>query len=385
MIDAVSVPLSIDRGAPRVLRISITGIDLSLSGTSWHAQVRLYPDAAGAPVVDLPQTTDGTVSGVRLAGTDLTGLLPVSFLDVQVAGSVNFPPASEVGDNADLAWDLFVTVPGLPSTKWIAGPVAVVGTVTKEATPAPLVAVPLNGGSDYALQFVAATVSIGMATIDQLSDLVARAKAEADRSEAAVNYGGLRITSMSVSPSQAEAGATVATVTVAYTLTRNPTAQTINGGAVANPVTARSVSYSNIGGTTNFALVVTDSAAPGGAASASQTASITFLNKGHAGTITTSNGAAVTSAAVNGMSQSWFADVVGRTLSFATAADGYIWYSQPASLPDPTAFKLGGFAVTPGIATRSHTTATGQTVLYRDFLLSDLVAAGTNVLLEVIA
>ncbi|WBO23925.1 hypothetical protein [Sphingomonas abietis] len=383
MIDAVSVPLSIDRGAPRVLRISITGIDLSLAGTSWHAQVRLYPDAAGAPVVDLPQTTDGTVSGVRLAGTDLTGLLPVSFLDVQVAGSVNFPAASEVGDNADLAWDLFVTVPGLPSTKWIAGPVAVVGTVTKEATPAPLVAVPLNGGSDYALQFVAATVSIGMATIDQLSKLVARAKAEADRSEAAVNYGGLRITGMSVTPAQAELGSTVSSVAVAWSIAGTPTAQTLEGAAVS--AGNRSATFANVSASNTYDLAVTDANAPGAPRSDSASASIAFLNKGHAGTITTSNGAVLTSAAVNGMSQSWFADAVSRTLSFTTTADGYVWYSQPASLPDPATFKLGGFAVTPGIATRSHTTATGQAVLYRDFLLSDLVAAGTNVLLEVIA
>lgn len=197
-------------------------------------------------------------------------------------------------------------------------------------------------------------------------------------------YAGLRITGMSVNPTQAEIGSTVSSVALAWSISGTPTAQTIDGASV--PAGSRSATITNVSASHTYALAITDATAPGGAKSDSASASIAFLNKGHAGIINKTDDATITSADVNGMAQAWFADgTISRSLSFTTAAAGYLWYSQPASLPIPSAFKVGGFAVTPVSTTRSHMTATGQTVLYRDFLLSDLIAAGTNVLLEVIA
>jgi hypothetical protein len=184
----------------------------------------------------------------------------------------------------------------------------------------------------------------------------------------------MHISSMTVTPPQAEIGRPLLRSRCAWALNRNPTSQTMNGVGVSNPVTSRGISFSNVTATTNYTLVSTDSAAPGGASSDTLTKGIVFLNKGHAGTINKSDGATLTSTDVNGMSQSWFADAVSRTLSFTTSADGYVWYSQPASQADPTTFKLGGFAATPIKTTRTHTTATGQTVSYNDFRLSDITS-----------
>jgi len=204
-----------------------------------------------------------------------------------------------------------------------------------------------------------------------------------------INYslGGLAmsIIGLAATPSQAEIGSTVPTVTLTWALNHAPTGQTINGVALSDQVNARSKTYSNVTANTNYTLVATDAAAPGGATSDTKTVSIAFLNKGHAGTINKADGATLTSADVNGMSQSWFADSISRTLTFTTTADGRVWYSQPASQADPTTFKINGFVVTATKTTRAHTTATGQTAFYKDFLLSDILSPGAAIVLEVFA
>jgi hypothetical protein len=196
----------------------------------------------------------------------------------------------------------------------------------------------------------------------------------------ALNYTGMHITSMTVSPPQAEIGASV-NVNVHWTLNRSPTAQTMNGASI--PSGSRDFGASNVTTSTNYTLVSTDASAPGGASSDTKTAGIVFLNKAHAGTINKADGTTLTSGDVNGMSQSFFDISRAGVHSFTTAADGYIYYSQSAGLSDPS-FKVGGFSATPIKTTRNHTTATGHTELFNDFRLSDIVSAGTNVLLEVI-
>jgi hypothetical protein len=198
----------------------------------------------------------------------------------------------------------------------------------------------------------------------------------------ALNYSGMHITSMSVSPPQAEIGSSV-NLNVHWTLNRNPTDQTMNGATI--PSGYHDLGVNGVTVSTDYVLVSTDASAPGGPSSDTQTRSITFLNKGHAGTINKSDGGSLNSGDVNGMSQVWFADQVTRTLSFTTGADGCVWYSQPASQADPTTFRIGGFSATPVKSTRIHTTATGQSFSYNDFRLSDITAAGTPVVLEVIA
>lgn len=112
-------------------------------------------------------------------------------------------------------------------------------------------------------------------------------------------------------------------------------------------------------------------------------ASVRFFNKGHAGIVDKAGGIASTDA--NGMSQSWWADSISRSLAVPVQAAGYVWYSQPASQADPSAFKVNGFAVTGTKTLRNHTTATGQIVQYADFRLSNRLNAGPAINLEIIA
>jgi len=193
--------------------------------------------------------------------------------------------------------------------------------------------------------------------------------------------GGLSITSFTVTPSQIETGDSQ-DVTAAWTIAGTITGQTLEGVAVT-PISDREKVFTAVSASNEYNLAVENTAAPGGTASDTAAATVTVLQKGHAGTINKTTG--ITSLEVNGMAQAWFASGITRTLSFTTAEDGYLWYSQPASQADPSTFKLGGFTISPTKTTRTHTNAHGMDASYKDFLLSDFVPAGTAIVLEVIA
>ncbi len=205
----------------------------------------------------------------------------------------------------------------------------------------------------------------------------------------ALEYGsGLQITSFTVTPSIIEAGGS-ANIAIAGAISGAVTSFSVSdsaGGAIATsgPASGFTGTKNGVNSARTLTLTAQNTGAPGGTDTKTRTATIAFANKGHAGTI--NKAAGITSAEVNGMSQSWFATALARTLTFTTAADGRLWYSQPASQADPSAFKIGGLTISPDKFTRDHVTATGQTVSYRDFLLSGgVVSAGTTITLEVIA
>jgi len=202
---------------------------------------------------------------------------------------------------------------------------------------------------------------------------------------AALEYPGMKITSLSVVPAQAEIGATV-TANLTVTLTKDPTAQSVNGAAVPNPVTARTLAVPNVTVTTVFQWSVTDADAPGGPASDNKSVTLAFLNKGHAGFIDKADAATLTAGEVNGMAASWFATPADRTINLVAGGDGFLWFVQPANQPDPAAFKVNGFNVVPVKSTHNHLPATPDAVAtsYNFFRLSARLAAGAAVTLQVL-
>lgn len=230
---------------------------------------------------------------------------------------------------------------------------------------------------------------------DQQSDVaIARVTrdAMADLSDAIVrlSYGGLNVGPLTANPSIAEAGSTVASVALAWTITgAAPTVQTLTrtgGAATALVATDRAKNVvANLVADTAFTFTATDGNAPAGAIGASRTvtATLRFRQKGHAGIVDKSAG--ITSAEANALVSSWWAESTARTLSITAEAAGYLWYSQPASQPDPSAFKVNGFAVNAVKTLRNHTNASGRIEQYADFLLSNRLAVGTVANLETIA
>ncbi len=225
-------------------------------------------------------------------------------------------------------------------------------------------------------------VAIARVTRDPMADL--------SDAIARLGYTGLNVRGFIATPAIAEVGSTVANTALAWTIDGvAPTVQTLTrtGGAATALVAsdrAKNVA-ADLTANTTFTLTATDTAAPAGAIGATKTATATlrFLQKGHAGVV--DKAGVMTSADANALASSWWAEGIARTLTVTAQAAGYLWYSQPAAQPDPSQFKANGFTVNAVKSLRAHVTATGQTVQYADFLLSNRLAAGAVVTLEIFA
>jgi hypothetical protein len=151
MIEPAKLDLGADRWTLFSTTLAFLGVDFT--GAVFAAQIRLTPDAAGPPLVDLATVVLANAQGVRLAyaGTDTVanhiaagrlaevpdGMLAGDNLELsQVVLRVNeatmeglpLPPAR--GDDFELAWDLHVTVGG-EKRKWIGGRFVVRAGVTQ--------------------------------------------------------------------------------------------------------------------------------------------------------------------------------------------------------------------------------------------------------------
>lgn len=152
MINPGYVALPADRRTPFTATLRLKGVDLT--GAALAAQVRLYPDAAGAPLIDLAQVMSGSAEGVRIiyAGTDtvanhitagrltdtpkgLTGAdsLALTLLGLRVNETTmeDLPESSPPGRDVTLAWDIHITPSGELKAKWFAGPFVVRAGVTR--------------------------------------------------------------------------------------------------------------------------------------------------------------------------------------------------------------------------------------------------------------
>lgn len=109
MINAGRLDLRVNRHTAFVYKIDLVGFNLGEVGATFRAQVRLYPDAPGAPLLAfVPGGAPVEIQNV--AGTIENGV-PVSTLRMlaQYAGAIaTLPPAPETGDDLTLAWDLLI-------------------------------------------------------------------------------------------------------------------------------------------------------------------------------------------------------------------------------------------------------------------------------------
>lgn len=142
-----------DRNVSFVETISRVGVNLT--GASFAAQVRLYPDAPGAPPITMTVTLlyggTATVSAHIAAGrltaeiysliNPASGVLYASgdsvvisvlelFIDDSGMVAPYVPAAREAGDDVMMAWDMVITPSGSPADKWFFGEFRVRGTVT---------------------------------------------------------------------------------------------------------------------------------------------------------------------------------------------------------------------------------------------------------------
>lgn len=152
MINPGYVALAADRRTPFTATLRLKGVDLTDAVLA--AQVRLYPDAAGDPLINLAQVGTSSAEGVRIiyAGTDTvtnhiaagrlqsvpTGMatgdsMVLTLLGIRVNETTmeGLPESSPPGRDVTLAWDAHITPSGGLKGKWFAGPFIVRAGVTR--------------------------------------------------------------------------------------------------------------------------------------------------------------------------------------------------------------------------------------------------------------
>lgn len=113
MAHTAYLPIIADRYGALVRHIFVVGLDLT--GIDMRAQVRLYGDVPGAPLVDLLTVANGNAQGLRLVEvtSDDAGL-PTSHIELVINETTMeaLPYAGEIGDVTTLAWDWQITIAG---------------------------------------------------------------------------------------------------------------------------------------------------------------------------------------------------------------------------------------------------------------------------------
>ncbi|MET0373942.1 MAG: hypothetical protein ABW128_06755 [Rhizorhabdus sp.] len=170
--------------------------------------------------------------------------------------------------------------------------------------------------------------------------------------------GGMAITSFSVSPTVFEKGVPT-TIIASYSLTRNPTDQDINGYHLPDPANARGNTYNGVTDTLALTLHVVDANAPAGTqGSDTKSATATALQRRYWGI---ADAAALVDAEVRGLAGSELSG--SRAKSFTAAAGAspgkYVYLAYPASMGDPTSYKINGYNEAPVKTTVTVTTPAG--------------------------
>lgn len=131
MAISAQVPLIADRWTAFVRTLVFRGVDLT--GADFRAQVRLYPDALGAPLIDLQTVSSAAAQGLRLISVVQEDGRPVSRIGLRINESTMeaMPQQGEIGTDLELAWDLHVTPAGGLKQRRLFGPFIVRAGVTQ--------------------------------------------------------------------------------------------------------------------------------------------------------------------------------------------------------------------------------------------------------------
>lgn len=153
-----------------------------------------------------------------------------------------------------------------------------------------------------------------------------------------IQYEPIAVTSMSVSPSQAEKGSTVTSVTVNWNVNKDPKSATLNEEPVEPGDRSKVFSELTLKQNTTYTYKATDERE----ATAQRSATLSFLDKRYWGVGTVTEPDQVDSAFVLGLSGSELSSSKTKTFTVNAGAGQYIYYAIPASFGTPV-FYVGGF------------------------------------------
>ena len=189
-------------------------------------------------------------------------------------------------------------------------------------------------------------------------------------------YKAIAFTSGSVSPSVAEVGSMVSSVTLKWALNKMPTSLTLDGAELGVNERQKTLTGAWMIVKT-WVLKATDERG----ATATRNLTLAFQNKAYWG-VGTATGAAIDDAFVLGLSGSAFATGRGRTFSANAGAGQYIYYVFPKAWGTPV-FKVGGFEG--GFALDrewEHTNASGAKTAYVAYRSTNAALGQTTVVVS---
>ena len=171
-------------------------------------------------------------------------------------------------------------------------------------------------------------------------------------------YQAMAVNSLSVTPSQAERGSTVADVTLKWGLSKVPTSLTLNDETVTATDTQKVIEGANLTKDTTYTIKATDARG----ASAQRNATVYFRDKRHWFT-GDYDADALTDGVLNAATGE-LATSRSKTFSVNAAEGQHIFYAFPHSWGTPAFFVggfEGGFSL---LKTFDHVNASGATVSY---------------------
>lgn len=129
-----TLPLVVQRGTPFVYHIEFPGLDISEA--DFAAQVRLYKDQPGAPLINLAKAhplAEGL--SATLSTSDETGLastLQVRINETTIENLLPFPAnGTEPNERISLVWDLHMTISPIGKRRWLEGSFVIAPGVTR--------------------------------------------------------------------------------------------------------------------------------------------------------------------------------------------------------------------------------------------------------------
>ena len=171
-------------------------------------------------------------------------------------------------------------------------------------------------------------------------------------------YKAMAVSSLTVSPSQAERGSTVADATLRWALSKVPTTLTLNDGPVTVTDTQKVVAGANLATDTTYTLKATDARG----ASAQRRATVYFRDKRH-WFVGPYDADAVTDEVLNAATGE-LATSRAKTFTVEAGEGQHIFYAFPHSWGTPAFFVggfEGGFSL---LKTFDHVNASGASVSY---------------------
>ena len=157
-----------------------------------------------------------------------------------------------------------------------------------------------------------------------------------------LQYKEIAISSFTANPREVEKGSTVTEVVLSYTLNKTPATLKLDGVDLT-PASSGTETKTGLSLTENhsWTLAATDTGSPShAAASDSETATLSFLNKAYWGVDTIPD--TLNSAFVLGLANSVLTGTKARTITVNATSGKHIWYAVPTSF-GTCSFKIGGF------------------------------------------